>query len=55
MTKITFELKDELDEKFRKVVADRKGLHKGVIGEALEEAIRMWIEQEAKRRLKKDE
>jgi len=45
MTKITFEIKEDLDDKFRKAVAVRKGIRKGVIGQALEEAIEDWIKQ----------
>jgi hypothetical protein len=41
LVKITFELADEIDEKFRKLVADTKGLHRGVMQEALEEAIQL--------------
>jgi hypothetical protein len=38
---------DKLEERFRKTIADTKGLHKGNISEALEEAIEAWIEQRA--------
>jgi len=48
LVKITFELADEIDEKFRKLVADTKGLHRGVMQEALEEAIQLWIAEQAK-------
>jgi hypothetical protein len=48
MTKITFELDSKLDERFRKVIADTKGLHRGVIQEAIEEAIENWIVDMAK-------
>ncbi len=48
MTKITFELDAKLDEKFRKMIADTKGLHRGVIQEAIEEAIENWIIDMAK-------
>lgn len=44
------EIEDELDERFRKAIVERKGLHRGVIKEAFEEAIELWIEQEADRR-----
>jgi predicted transcriptional regulator len=50
MTKITFELNDKLDEKFRKTIADSKGLHRGVIQEAIEEAIESWIMEQAKKK-----
>ncbi len=51
MVKITFELNDKLDERFRKAVAESKGLHKGVLGEAIAEALETWIEKEANRRI----
>lgn len=35
----------ELDIKFRKAIADKKGLHRGVIKKALEEAIEDWIKK----------
>lgn len=38
-----FEINDVLEEKFRKTVAERKGLHKGVIKESLEEAVENWV------------
>lgn len=34
---------DKLEERFRKTIADTKGMRKGNISEALEEAIDMWI------------
>ena len=46
MAKMIFDLNDELEERFRKAVADSKGLHKGVIKEALEEAVQLWMEQQ---------
>lgn len=46
MTKMeVVEIDDALDERFRQTIAQKKGLHKGVIKEAFEEAIRMWIEK----------
>jgi hypothetical protein len=39
------ELDDKLDERFRKTIVERKGLHKGVIKEAFEEAIKLWMEK----------
>jgi hypothetical protein len=48
MVKTTIELPDEIDKKFRKVVAEKKGLHKGVLGKALEEAIKDWIKANEK-------
>jgi len=34
---------DKLEERFRKTIADTKGLRKGNISDALEEAIELWI------------
>lgn len=48
MVKTTIELPDEIDKKFRRVVAEKKGLHKGVLGKALEEAIKDWIKANEK-------
>lgn len=41
--KLTVLIKDDLDEKFREAVFQRKGMHKGNITEAIEEAIDQWI------------
>ena len=43
MVKVIFELDNELESKFRQKVMDRKGLRKGVIKEAFEEATRLWV------------
>jgi len=43
MVKITFELDNNLNEKFRKTIASSKGLYRGAIQEALIEAINLWI------------
>lgn len=40
---MNFVLDDELEEKFRKAVFEKKGMKKGNISEALEEAIQQWI------------
>ncbi len=37
-------LSDEVEEKFRKAVFERKGMKKGNISVALEEAINEWID-----------
>jgi len=50
MVKVTFSINDRLDKQFRDTVAKRKGLHKGVLGESLEEAIDDWIASNRKRR-----
>ena len=48
LERITFKIDEKLDEEFRNVIARSKGIHKGVIGETLEEAIRNWIRDEKK-------
>ena len=50
MGKIIFKLDDDLDEQFRKTIADVKGLHRGVIQASLEEAVRDWIKQQRKKK-----
>jgi hypothetical protein len=42
--KMNIVLDDKLEEKFRKTVFERKGMKKGNISEALEEAIKQWME-----------
>lgn len=48
--KWTVIIDDELDENFRKAVFETKGMHKGNLTEAMEEAMRCWIEQQKKKR-----
>jgi hypothetical protein len=61
MVKITFELEDTLNEKFRKVIATKKGLYRGAIQESIIEAINDWMkkkknkEDNKKKPVKKDE
>ncbi|HET7643899.1 MAG TPA: hypothetical protein VFK40_10355 [Nitrososphaeraceae archaeon] len=43
MAKITFEIDDKLNQKFRKTIASSKGLYRGAIQEALIESINLWI------------
>lgn len=45
MVKITFELDDTLNEKFRKVIVTKKGLYRGAIQESIIEAINDWIKK----------
>ena len=53
MDRITFKIDEKLDEEFRIVIAQTRGIRKGVIAQALEEAIRNWIRDEKKRRKSK--
>lgn len=43
MGKMNIVLDDKTEEKFRKAVFQRKGMKKGNISNALEEAIDLWI------------
>ena len=43
MGKMNVVLSDEVEVKFRKTVFERKGMKKGNISDALEEAIEQWI------------
>jgi hypothetical protein len=49
MAKMNIILNDNTEERFRKAVADYKGFKKGNLSEALEEAIDLWIKEQAKR------
>lgn len=42
--KLTVLIRDDLDEQFRNAIFKRKGMRKGNLTEALEEAIQCWIE-----------
>jgi hypothetical protein len=46
--KLTVLIDDKLDEKFREAVFKAKGLHRGVITEAVEEAMELWIQKRMK-------
>lgn len=43
MGKMNIVLDDETEQKFREAVFKRKGMKKGNISEALEEAIKQWM------------
>lgn len=43
MGKINVVLPDDVEKRFRKAVFDKKGMKKGNISEALEEAVEAWI------------
>jgi hypothetical protein len=49
MVKITFELEDTLNEKFRKVIVTKKGLYRGAIQESIIEAINDWMKKKKKK------
>jgi hypothetical protein len=50
MGKMNIVLDDKREERFRKAIFEKKGMKKGNISEALEEAIDLWILEEAKKR-----
>lgn len=43
MGKINVKIQEDIDAKFRKEIFNRKGMKKGNITEALEEAMLLWI------------
>ena len=45
MGRIDFNLDEEIEKKFRSAVYKRKGMKKGNITEALEEAIEYWLKE----------
>jgi len=45
MGRILITIDDELEERFRKVVARVYGARKGAISKAIEEAIKLWLER----------
>ncbi|MGD0331194.1 MAG: hypothetical protein ABSB40_12265 [Nitrososphaeria archaeon] len=49
MGKMNIVLDDKLEEQFRRAVFESKGMKKGNISDALEEAIEAWIEKQSKK------
>lgn len=47
MAKLTVLIKDDLDKKFREAIFKSKGMYRGNITEAIEEAIELWIVHES--------
>jgi hypothetical protein len=50
MAKMNIMIQDRTEERFRKAVADFKGFRKGNLSEAIEEAIDLWIVEQAKKK-----
>jgi hypothetical protein len=50
MGKMNIILNDTTEKQFRKAVADNKGMKKGNISVALEEAIDLWIIEQKKKK-----
>lgn len=41
---------DKLEERFRRAVFEKRGMKKGNISESLEEALDLWITEQARKR-----
>jgi hypothetical protein len=50
MGKINISLDDKLEERFRKAVFESKGMKKGNMSEAFEEALEAWISNQNRNR-----
>jgi hypothetical protein len=50
MGRINFVIPDEIEDKFRQEVYKSKGMKKGNISKAIEEAILLWMHTEQKKR-----
>ena len=46
MGKVTLVLDDELEQKFRKAIFESKGMKRGNIQAAIEEAVQCWIDKQ---------
>ena len=55
MGTLGLKISDELEDRFRKAVFERKGMRKGNITNALEEAIEDWIEMGSRETHRKTE
>ena len=49
MVKISVEIPDELDKRFRHAIIERLGSRKGALARAIREAMELWIAQEEPR------
>lgn len=45
MATITINIKDEVNEEFRKIVEEKLGHGKGILGKAIEEAMQKWAKE----------
>jgi predicted transcriptional regulator len=53
MATITINVDDETEAKFRQVVSKEKGIGKGKLGSAINEALKMWIEDKQQDEIRK--
>ena len=51
MATITISIKDNVNEEFREAVKKKMGEGKGVIGKAIEEAIKKWVHEEGQKKI----
>lgn len=47
-------VEDDIEERFRRTVANTKGFRKGNISIALQEAIELWIKEQTRRKSSKN-
>jgi hypothetical protein len=47
-------VEEDIEERFRRTVANTKGFRKGNISIALQEAIELWIKEQTRRKSPKD-
>ena len=52
--KMNIVVEDDIEERFRRTVANTKGFRKGNISIALQEAIELWIKEQTRRKSSKD-
>ncbi len=53
MGRVDLNVKDDLEKRFRDMVYQSKGMKKGNLTDALQEAMELWIEEEATQLSKK--
>lgn len=46
MAQVNFNIDPELDEEFRRMVFEKKGMRRGSITDAFHEALRLWIREQ---------
>lgn len=52
MAKMNIVIRDETEERLREAIFKTKGMKKGNISEAIEEAIELWIQEQLKKEQK---
>ena len=54
MATITVNIKDEVNEEFRKTVEEKLGRGKGVLGKAIEDAMQKWASNKEQERIREE-